>query len=576
VRTNSDPATSPKGTSLRNQLDKPGGKAVDVELDGSHHETESNTTPLPAGDTTNEKNTGDSVVLNRLEPDHAVTLGPDLEVDPAARDRHIAAGDDDKSYPKAKIVPQVDSVAPVAVASSAGLESRLSGMQQDINRIGRIIEEQSQREASRDPMKQATELIKQLQEANLIGPRARHDESVAQNSQVAEPPDNSPAVEAPPRTYDQNPEARDDQTAASARPNVLTQIIRPRYVSATAIQVLITPLLTPGLGRIGAADLESEQDAADGIHISAAGSGALVVCDLPEVMDRVQALLKKLDVAPDSVIIEAVVISVQLQSDRPNGIDLLEFNGSIQPFRMIAVDAGTPVEELAAPSSTGSFGTDPLQLTRKYGLKRGVLNGDPQAFLSALGVAGQVRRVDAWQMTVANRRAANLMLTDPFGPDSSAEHSAGTVIRVRPLAIGNGTIHLDVRQDPALKYLCGSKSRSAALNNQFTLQPGQTAVIGGILADQAVLHTYSRSGLGDMPVFGGLFCKQVEGVERAETIVLLTPHLVSNDSNQQAMRGKGPAIRAIAPSKTSKQGKIIPAAGSQERKSPMKQRLKIK
>jgi type II secretory pathway component GspD/PulD (secretin) len=372
------------------------------------------------------------------------------------------------------------------------------------------------------------------------------------------------------------------------RPDSVTRIYRPRYLSGSALYSLIVPLLTPNLGRAGAADLASrETAAASGENSSGAPIDALVVYDVPDVIHKIDVLFQKLDVPPENVVIEAVVLSVQIDHVKPNGIDLLEFNGPSQPFTMTADDAGTAFGSFI-PSS-GAAPDDPLRLTRRYGLKRGNLTGDPQAFLSAVQTAAPTRRLDAWQMTVANRQSASLMLTDPYGPGGSCDQSvAATILRIRPLIARNGVVHLDVRQDVGLDSVAVAGSRAAALTNQFSLHAGQTAVIGGLFADQLVVEQCRPSGIGRIPVFGGLFSKQFEAIERTETIVLLTPHVVSPDAEQQLSRATRPAMRTDSAAKTpkiiptsvtgdsAKTAKITPTSDIGERKVPSKLRVNHK
>ncbi len=354
----------------------------------------------------------------------------------------------------------------------------------------------------------------------------------------------------------------------------MTRIYRPRYLSGSALHALVTPLLTPNLGRAGAADMASDEAAtASAGSSSVSPADALVVSDLPDVIRKVDMLFQKLDAPPANVVIEAVVLSVQLNSGMPNGINLLEFNGPSQPFTMTTIDG-----DFAAAGSGQSGGTlaasDPLKLTRKYGLKRGILNGDPQAFLGSLQAAVPTLRTDAWQMTVFNRQPANLMLTDPFGTGGSSDQpAAGTILKIRPVVARNGIVHLDVRREVVLDLMAASGTRAAALTNQFSLHDGQTAVIGGFFADQSVIQLYRPSGIGRVPLFGDLFCKPVEAIERTETIVLLTPHVVSTDAEQQVSRAARPATGTVP---TSKVPKIIPTSGGGPRQTAPTMRPALK
>ncbi|MBI3864182.1 MAG: hypothetical protein HY290_20045 [Planctomycetia bacterium] len=515
----------------------------------------------------------DKVVLDPPEVDPAdlkIVLGPGVEADPAAigpatgRDRRVSASSVAETRPRVQILPEIETVPAVSAPSNAIIEARLAGIQQHLDKLGRAIDEKSNREFAGDPIKQATELLKQLHEAHLIQtPVTQREESADRrtNDGVAGSQQDGSATPLPVNDISSDAAAAKSVTRKTdPKSEPITRIYRPRYLSGSALHALVMPLLTPNLGRAGAADAGTDDaTSATGGH-AAAPADALVVFDVPDVLRKVDLLFQKLDTAPAHVVIEAVVLSVRINHGMPNGIDLLEFNGPGQPFAVSAVDGGF---------SAGAVGADdPLLLTRKYGLKRGILSGDPHAFLSALQAATQMRRLDAWQMTVANRQAADLMLTDPCGSCNQA--TAGTILKIRPIVARNGEVHLDVRRDLSLD-VAASGTRAAALTNLFSLHDGQTAVIGGFLADQPAIQYYRPPGVGQIPVVGELFRKTAEAVERTETIILLTPHIVATAAEAQVAQRTRPA--AGAPD-AAKAPRIVPTSGTSSQLKTASPRLR--
>jgi hypothetical protein len=134
----------------------------------------------------------------------------------------------------------------------------------------------------------------------------------------------------------------------------------------------------------------------------------------------------------------------------------------------------------------------------------------------------------------------------------------------------NGLIHLDVHSesdvDPA-----SSGTRAAALNNQFSLEHGQTAVIAGFLAEQTVVQYSNPQTSGQVPLFGksrrGLV-ETTEGVERIETIVLLTPHIVNNEAAGDVGKTETPAARGAAPAAKRESAGKVRLAGATESADP--------
>jgi type II secretory pathway component GspD/PulD (secretin) len=471
--------------------------------------------------------------------------------------------------------PDVEPLPGANPAASIALESRLAGIQENLDRIGQAIAREAQREAPTDPAAQAAELLKHLQQARAIdklasqineqiapdGAGSGDKRTVIEDEHDAQPvePRREPSLDAP-------------TNLPAPRPHAITKIYHPRHVGGSALQALVAPLLTDGLGKIGAADAASEE-ATPGSP--AASASALVVHDTPEVLRKVDRLIEKIDVPPTPVAIEAVILSLRLPDGMSQGIDLLNYNSKGEPFVVVPAD-GSRLGSVASrgtssarPSGAGSAGFDGRTLTRGFGLKCGILTGDPQAFVTTLQAAAQTSRVNAWQVSVSNRHSADLMLNEPFGATLTGKPAlVGARLKVRPVVARNGLIHLDVHSESDLDAQ-SSGTRAASLNNQFSLEQGQTAIIAGFFAEQAVLHYYSQAGDSQFSFFGKktIRSQATEGVERTETIVLLTPHVVNPEVGGEVGKA-APAARKPNPAVKRESSGAVRLAGGVEDDAP--------
>ncbi|MGE5192131.1 MAG: hypothetical protein ACM3U2_06470 [Deltaproteobacteria bacterium] len=467
-----------------------------------------------------------------------VTLGPQLEADPAAesamrRDRRVPAVVTGQR-PSAEILPERGE----KLRDDGAIQERLDGIAQQLDRLGRTIATQAEREPPADPVKQTVELLRELRHARELeepiatGPRSspletddEQPEPVPRikDGKVSQPSDSVAAHESP----------SFDPSRASKKPRPLTKIYRPRYLSATALQALVEPLLTDGIGKAGAADARTDESAPTaGGDVSPAPVSALVVRDLPEVLRKIDRLVLKVDVRPIQVVIEATVITVGLNGTTPHGIDLQEFNVSGQSSAVARTD-GIPTDHSSTigprpnsrtagpPSATGGS-----RLTHGFGLKCGVLHGNPREFLTALQAAAQSRSVNAWQLNVLNRQSTQLMLYDPSGPEGSVPRAAtGAILKIRPIVTEKGLLHLDI-QRPLDRDATAAGIRSAALTSQVILREGETLVLGGFFAERLDSRFSGTPGIDGSPFVGQRSGETSAVVERTETIVLLTPHVI--------------------------------------------------
>lgn len=572
-----------QGGSLRNRLESAQRKSDPGKSDPGKT-AQGRSAPASADDVASEMalNTIGQVQLGTdLEDesnDPKIVLGLEPDADPivpepsGARQRRLPAYVTG-ARSKARLNPDLEPLPAASSQSSAALEARLAGIQQHLDKIGQSIAGQAQREAAPDPVVQAAELLKQLQQARAIDKLAsRINEQVTPDTDATS--EKKESIRDDRETQPVEPKRPDvslDKPAGQlpeSKPRLVTKIYHPRYVGGSALHALVAPLLTEGLGKAGAADAGNDE-AVPGTP--SASAPALVVHDLPEVLRKVDRLIEKVDVPPTPVAIEAVVLSLRLNDGMPHGIDLLDYNSTGQPFAITPADASRLTSpdgsKLARPSATARGAFDGRTLTRRFGLKCGVLTGDPQALITSLQAAAQTSRVNAWQMTVSSRHSADLMLNEPFGSTVSGKPaSVGTRLKVHPVVARNGLIHLDVHSESDLDP-GSSGTRAAALNNQFALEQGQTAIIAGFFAEQTVLHYSYPQTSGQVALFGKSRrdrAETTEGVERIETIVLLTPHIVSTEGAGEVGKTETPAARTATPAAKKESGAKVRLAGTTE------------
>jgi hypothetical protein len=469
--------------------------------------------------------------------DAKVTLGPQLEADPGAAEPAAAAHRRVPAMvtgqrPSVEILPEPEEPAHEVGA----LQERLDGIQHQLDQLGRTIASQAQRETPADPVRQTLELLRELRRArDLEEPLAQDPSSLLAEADLDKPgifPDEK--SDSGPRSGDagaaRTPDAS-DPGAASTKPRMATRIYRPRYLTATALRALVEPLLTRGIGKAAAAKLDTnESSPAAGGDLASAPQTALVVRDLPAALQKIDQLVLRLDVAPLPVLIEATVVTVRLDGELPQGIDLRDVAGAGQSFVITPAESAVPgsasrAGTKAAPRDASPSGVQagPV-LTHGFGLKCGVLRGDPREFLAALQTAAPSRSLNSWQLNVLNRQTAQLMLQDALGPDGPAPSraTAGTILKIRPIVTKKG-VQIDI-QRRVDRDVAPSAVWSAALTSQLTLREGETAVVAGFFAEHA--EAQGAGGAGQLPFLAQLFRESAAAPERTETIVLLTPHII--------------------------------------------------
>lgn len=313
-----------------------------------------------------------------------------------------------------------------------------------------------------------------------------------------------------------------------------------------------TGAAAPGTTGIGAAQIAASAGGAiddappaqppGGIRIIAdPQNNALVVYALPEEYRLVEQALKRLDMAPLQVLIEATIAEVSLTDELRYGVQSFFRNNSGD------VSGGFTLNQAAIRPITQVPGFN-LILAR---------NGDPRAILTALDEITNVRVVSSPQLVVLDNQSASLLVGDKVpvvtrtsrsvtNPDSPLVNDVeyvdtGVILDVVPRISQGGMVTMEVSQEVSnvsevrnSGTLTPTISQRRILSN-VSVRSGQTVVLGGLISDRQVEGSSGVPVLSRIPVLGGLFSQKTQGAGRTELIVFITPRIVRNPDEAQAI-----------------------------------------
>jgi type II secretion system protein D len=121
----------------------------------------------------------------------------------------------------------------------------------------------------------------------------------------------------------------------------------------------------------------------------------------------------------------------------------------------------------------------------------------------------------------------------------------GVILQVTPFISNNGLIEMLVQPsisavDPTTTVQISSGVVANAINQRaadtVAVTPdGQTVIIGGLIQDSKTVTDVKTPLLGDIPLLGNLFKRQMKSDGKTELIIFLTPHIVENPSQLAAL-----------------------------------------
>ena len=344
--------------------------------------------------------------------------------------------------------------------------------------------------------------------------------------------------------------------AAAAPAPSLLQPGAQRSTSGQQAALAASGLGTPG-GGAGDIALPSVRIVAD------EKNNALIIFARPRDYRMIEDAIKRLDVVPLQVLIEATIAEVTLNDNLQYGLQWFfsHASNSVQLLNNTNSSGGT---------TTGGA-TDILpQFSGLTGFNYLVGGGQAKAVLSALSQLTNVTVVSAPQLLVLDHQTAALQVGDQVPIISQTAQSVvtsgapivnsveylntGVILQVTPRVNASGQINLDIDQsvsDVAATTTSTINSPTITQRRIVTsviVQDGETIALGGLIIDN---HNTTKSGipvLSDIPVVGSLFGTTAKSTGRTELLVLLSPRIVRSASEARSMTDElRNRMRAVRP-----------------------------
>jgi general secretion pathway protein D len=294
-------------------------------------------------------------------------------------------------------------------------------------------------------------------------------------------------------------------------------------------------------------------------------NNAILVYGTPREYALIEDALRKLDILPFQVFIEAAITEVSLTEDlrfglqwsfspdNSNGV-LTEGTGSTNGIPNLV--RNVPGFSFAfSPSSTISGVLNTLESKTNVNVvsapKILVLNNQT----AVLQVGDQV--------PIATQNSTSTI--DPNAPtiNSIEYRDTGVILKVTPRVNASGLVLLDVAQE--VSDVNTTAARGAGINSptistrristSVAVQDGEVLALGGLIRNTQTKGRVGFPFLSQIPFIGGLFGRQATGGSKIELIVLLKPRVIRTVDDGRAITDELRAkIKTLEPFKSS--GKI--------------------
>ncbi|MGB6100894.1 MAG: secretin N-terminal domain-containing protein, partial [Comamonas sp.] len=271
-------------------------------------------------------------------------------------------------------------------------------------------------------------------------------------------------------------------------------------------------------------------------------NNSILVWSTGTEFEKIESTLKRLDLPPTQVLIEASIIEVTLNDDLKYGLQWA-FTDSHRR------GAGAGLIGSIPGASSGGF---------SYTLKDSL--GNMRVTLNALAAKSLIKVISSPSLMVLDNQTATIAVgtqqpirtgetnylnnTNPAGTPITTNYQykdTGVQLQVQPSVNSGDLVTMDIAQSVTdvgdEDAITGQRTfLQRQISSRVAVRSGEAIVLGGLIKDNSATGRSGVPLLSDIPIIGSLFGATTTNSGRTELLVVITPKVVRTD----------PEIRAIS------------------------------
>lgn len=256
-------------------------------------------------------------------------------------------------------------------------------------------------------------------------------------------------------------------------------------------------------------------------------NNALLISASGREYERIEKILRQLDILPTQVLLEAVIAEVTLNDELELGMRWFFENGGLQ---LGLSDVASGFAGAAFPGLSWSYATSNIQVT-----------------INALASITDVNIISSPTLMARNNQKAILQVGDevPIVTQQAVDVSntravvntvemrdTGIILTVVPRVNKSGRVMLDIEQEVSTVVKTTSSGidsptiRQRKINTQVIVHDGETLALGGLIQESNTLTRSQVPILGNIPLLGNAFKNKSDTIKRTELIIFIKPRVV--------------------------------------------------
>ncbi len=261
-------------------------------------------------------------------------------------------------------------------------------------------------------------------------------------------------------------------------------------------------------------------------------NNALLILASQRDYRMVEAAVRKLDIVPLQVLVEATIAEVTLTNSLRYGVQwFFEHGGGFGKGQQATLNLG---EASPIAATIPGFAYTVLG------------NSSPRIIMEALESVTTVNVISSPHLMIQDNQAAELRVGDEVPvvtqqqQSTSSESSlvntveyrnTGVILLVSPRVNTGGSINMEIEQEVSSVYKTTAATLTPTISQRkikssIVVHSGETIVLGGLISDTETRGSSGLPLLARLPIIGPLFGRRTSDLDRTELIVLISPRIV--------------------------------------------------
>lgn len=283
---------------------------------------------------------------------------------------------------------------------------------------------------------------------------------------------------------------------------------------------------------------QRREQATSGVRIVAdTASNALLILARPAVFAQIEQTLRRLDVVPAQVQIEATIAEVRLNDELRFGVQYFIESGNhgvrFTNQRTGTVAAGAPGFSYLFTGGNSRVVIDAL---------KAVTDVNVLSTPTVMVLDNQTARLQVGdQVPIVTQQAQSVINADSPIVNQIQLKDTGVILAVTPRITAGGTVLMDVWQEVSdvvrttTSNIDSPSFQRRRLESSVAVGNAETVALGGLIRQNRGRDHSGVPLLSEVPVLGALFGVRGDTVDRTELLVLITPRIVRTALDARAV-----------------------------------------